>query len=60
MLAAHNDKERGGNATCSVIKKWIEKSGLEVPMSSPEALTNFIRAAIEKWLQMVKEKIEML
>jgi tripartite-type tricarboxylate transporter receptor subunit TctC len=44
------------------IKKWLEESGLEVPMSSPEELTSFMKADIEKWVQVAKEnnlKFEM-
>jgi tripartite-type tricarboxylate transporter receptor subunit TctC len=44
------------------IKKWLEESGLEVPMSSPEELTSFMRADIEKWVQLAKDnnlKIDM-
>jgi tripartite-type tricarboxylate transporter receptor subunit TctC len=44
------------------IKKWFDESGLEVPMSSPEELTSFMRADIEKWVQLAKDnnlKIDM-
>src|ERR1700676_180475 len=44
------------------IKKWFDESGLEVPMSSPEQLTSFMKADIEKWVQVAKDnnlKIEM-
>jgi tripartite-type tricarboxylate transporter receptor subunit TctC len=44
------------------IKKWFTESGLEVPMSSPEELTSFMKADIEKWVQVAKDnnlKIEM-
>jgi tripartite-type tricarboxylate transporter receptor subunit TctC len=44
------------------IKKWFEESGLEVPMSSPEELTSFMKADIEKWVQVAKDnnlKIDM-
>ena len=37
------------------IKKWFEESGLEVPMSSPEELTAFMKADIEKWVQVAKD-----
>jgi tripartite-type tricarboxylate transporter receptor subunit TctC len=36
------------------IKKWLDESGLEVPMSSPEELTAFMRADIGKWVQLAK------
>ncbi len=44
------------------VKKWFEESGLEVLMSSPEELTVFMKADIEKWVQVAKDnnlKIEM-
>lgn len=44
------------------IKNWFEESGLEVPMSSPEELTAFMKADIEKWVQVAKDnnlKIDM-
>jgi tripartite-type tricarboxylate transporter receptor subunit TctC len=44
------------------IKRWFEESGLEVPRSSPEELTAFMKADIEKWVQVAKHnnlKIEM-
>jgi tripartite-type tricarboxylate transporter receptor subunit TctC len=44
------------------IKKWFDESGLEVPMSSPEELTSFMKADIEKWVQVAKDndlKIDM-
>jgi tripartite-type tricarboxylate transporter receptor subunit TctC len=37
------------------IKKWFDESGLEVPMGSPEELTSFMRADIEKWVQLAKD-----
>ena len=37
------------------IKKWFEESGLEVPMSSPEELTDFMKADIEKWVRVAKD-----
>ncbi len=37
------------------IRKWFDESGLEVPMSSPEELTAFMRADIEKWVQVAKD-----
>ena len=37
------------------IKKWFDESGLEVPMSSPEELTAFMKADIEKWVQVAKD-----
>lgn len=37
------------------IKKWFAESGLEVPMSSPEELTSFMKADIEKWVQVAKD-----
>jgi tripartite-type tricarboxylate transporter receptor subunit TctC len=49
-------------AELPAIKKWFGESGLEVPMSSPEELTAFMRADIEKWVQVAKDnnlKIEM-
>ena len=49
-------------AELPAIKKWFEESGLEVPMSSPEELTAFMKADIEKWVQVAKDnnlKIEM-
>jgi tripartite-type tricarboxylate transporter receptor subunit TctC len=44
------------------IKKWFAESGLEVPMSSPQELTSFMKADIEKWVQVAKDnnlKIDM-
>jgi tripartite-type tricarboxylate transporter receptor subunit TctC len=44
------------------IRKWFEESGLEVPMSSPEELSAFMKADIEKWVQVAKDnnlKIDM-
>jgi tripartite-type tricarboxylate transporter receptor subunit TctC len=44
------------------IKKWFSESGLEVPMSSPEELTSFMKADIAKWVQVAKDnnlKIDM-
>ncbi len=44
------------------VKKWFDESGLEVPMSSPEELTAFMKADSEKWVQVAKDnnlKIEM-
>jgi len=49
-------------AEVPAIKKWFEESGLEVPMSSPAELTDFMKADIEKWVQVAKDnnlKIEM-
>ena len=37
------------------IKKWFAESGLEVLMSSPEELTSFMKADIQKWVQVAKE-----
>jgi tripartite-type tricarboxylate transporter receptor subunit TctC len=37
------------------IKKWFDESGLEVPMSSPEELTAFMKTDIDKWVQVAKE-----
>jgi tripartite-type tricarboxylate transporter receptor subunit TctC len=42
-------------AELPAIKKWFEDSGLEVPMSSPEELTAFMKADIEKWVQVAKD-----
>jgi tripartite-type tricarboxylate transporter receptor subunit TctC len=50
------------NSALPEIKRWFEESGLEVPMSSPEELTAFMKADIEKWVQVAKHnnlKIEM-
>jgi tripartite-type tricarboxylate transporter receptor subunit TctC len=44
------------------IRKWFDESGLEVPMSSPKELTSFMKADIEKWVQVAKDndlKIDM-
>jgi tripartite-type tricarboxylate transporter receptor subunit TctC len=49
-------------AEMPAIKKWFMESGLEVPMSSPAELTAFMKADIEKWVQVAKDnnlKIEM-
>jgi tripartite-type tricarboxylate transporter receptor subunit TctC len=49
-------------AEVPAVKKWFEESGLEVPMSSPTELTDFMKADIEKWVQVAKDnnlKIEM-
>ena len=49
-------------AELPAIKKWFAESGLEVPMSSPAELTAFMKADIEKWVQVAKDnnlKIEM-
>jgi tripartite-type tricarboxylate transporter receptor subunit TctC len=37
------------------IRKWFDQSGLEVPMSSPQELTAFMKADIEKWVQVAKD-----
>jgi tripartite-type tricarboxylate transporter receptor subunit TctC len=37
------------------IRKWFEESGLEVPMSSPEELASFMKADIDKWVQVAKD-----
>jgi tripartite-type tricarboxylate transporter receptor subunit TctC len=37
------------------IKKWFEESGLEVPMSSPDELRDFMAADIAKWVQVAKD-----
>jgi tripartite-type tricarboxylate transporter receptor subunit TctC len=37
------------------IKKWFDESGLEVPMSSPQDLAAFMRADIDKWVQVAKD-----
>jgi len=42
-------------AELPAIKKWFDESGLEVPMSSPEELTTFMKADIEKWVQVAKD-----
>jgi tripartite-type tricarboxylate transporter receptor subunit TctC len=42
-------------AEIPAIKKWFEESGLEVPMSSPEELASFMKADIEKWVQVAKD-----
>jgi tripartite-type tricarboxylate transporter receptor subunit TctC len=42
-------------AELPAIRKWFEESGLEVPMGSPEELTSFMKADIEKWVQVAKE-----
>src|SRR5262249_13146022 len=42
-------------AELPAIKKWFEESGLEVPMSTPEELTAFMKADIEKWVQVAKD-----
>lgn len=44
------------------IKRWFGESGLEVPMSSSDELTAFMKADIEKWVQVAKDnnlKIDM-
>jgi tripartite-type tricarboxylate transporter receptor subunit TctC len=49
-------------AQVPAIRQWFEQSGLEVPMSSPEELTSFMKADIEKWVQVAKDnnlKIDM-
>lgn len=49
-------------AEVPAIKKWFMESGLEVPMSSPAELTAFMKADIEKWVQVAKDnnlKIDM-
>jgi tripartite-type tricarboxylate transporter receptor subunit TctC len=43
-------------AEMPAIKKWFMESGLEVPMSSPAGLTAFMKADIEKWVQVAKDK----
>jgi len=42
-------------AELPAIKKWFDNSGLEVPMSSPEELSSFMKADIEKWVQVAKD-----
>lgn len=42
-------------AELPVIKKWFEDSGLDVPMSSPEELSAFMKVDIEKWVQVAKD-----
>src|SRR5215470_8127251 len=42
-------------AELPAIKQWFEESGLEVPMSTPEELTAFMKADIEKWVQVAKD-----
>jgi tripartite-type tricarboxylate transporter receptor subunit TctC len=37
------------------VKQWLDQSGLEVPLGTPEALTAFMQADIEKWVNVAKD-----
>jgi tripartite-type tricarboxylate transporter receptor subunit TctC len=37
------------------VKQWLDQSGLEVPLGTPEELTTFMQADIAKWVSVAKE-----
>lgn len=36
-------------------KRWLDESGLDVPLSSPEELTAFMRTDIARWVKVAKD-----
>lgn len=37
------------------IKKWLEESGLEVPLGTPEELVSFMQKDIARWVQVARD-----
>jgi tripartite-type tricarboxylate transporter receptor subunit TctC len=37
------------------VKKWLDDSGLQVPLGTPQELTEFMQADIDKWVKVAKD-----
>jgi tripartite-type tricarboxylate transporter receptor subunit TctC len=37
------------------VKKWLDESGLQVPLGTPQELTDFMQADIDKWVKVAKD-----
>ena len=37
------------------VKKWLDESGLEVPLGTPQELNDFVKADIDRWVDVAKQ-----
>ncbi len=37
------------------VKKWLDESGLEVPLGTPEEMNAFVQADIDRWVQVARD-----